>query len=65
MCHAGSSKTVIIFDILNHQRRFVNDGIFGDAGFEINAIPGLDKFTKTNSRFNHKSFGLSLIKGQD
>ena len=52
MCQAGPSKTVIIFDILNDQGRFVNDGIFGDTGFEINAVSGFNKLPKTNCRFN-------------
>ena len=63
MRQAGSSKTVIIFNILNHQGRFVNNGIFGDAGFEINPVAGLDKFPKTNSCFNHESFGFIPVKG--
>ena len=60
MRQIGSPKTVIIFDILDHQGRFVDNSIFGDTGFEINAVSGLDKLPQTNRRFNLKRLGFGF-----
>ncbi len=65
MRQAGSAESIVLLDIFHHQGGLVDDGIFSDAGFKINAIAGFDKFSQAHGGFYLKCLGFVFVECQN
>ena len=60
----GSTETLVRGDVLHHEGRFVDHGVFGDAGFEINSVADFDVIPEPNRGFHDERFGVGLLQRQ-